>query len=133
MKISQSLAALITVAIQATPVQATEVTELLGLWAQVATNAGACETCTVDFRAAGSGVSVTSNNGWAATLGNSTGRDIVGVGRWEDRGAVWVSKKSFSVRFHRDGDRLEMTMTINTGAEPKPVVRGVYKRAWQGV
>lgn len=76
------------VAIQAAPVQASEATELLGLWAQVATNAGACETCTIDFRAAGSGFSVTANNGWAASLGNSTGRETFGLGRWEDRGAA---------------------------------------------
>ncbi|GJD30569.1 hypothetical protein PMNALOAF_1816 [Methylobacterium adhaesivum] len=130
---SATLIAFTSAMMQASPAQASEATELLGLWEQVATNAGACETCTIDFRAAGSGLSVTANNGWAATLSSSGEPDTFGAGRWENRGAAWVSGKAFSVRFHRVGNRLEMTMTIDTGSEPKPVVRGVYKRTWQGM
>lgn len=119
--------------VHAVPVRASEAAEILGLWEQVTTNAGACRTCTIEFRSEGSGLSVTANNGWSASLSDPTGRDIVGAGCWANRGHSWVSGKSFTARFHRNGDHLEMTMIVDAGTEPKPVVRGTYRRVWQGV
>lgn len=119
--------------LHAVPSQASDAAEILGLWEQVATNAGACRTCTIEFQAGSSGLSVTANNGWTASLRGSDKNDLVGTGRWEDRGRVWVSGKPFTVRFRREGNHLEMTMTVETDADPRPVVRSTYRRAWQGV
>jgi hypothetical protein len=119
--------------LHAVPTPASEAAEILGLWEQVATNAGACRTCTIEFQAGSSGLSVTANNGWAASLRGLDKHDIVGTGRWEDRGRACVSGKPFTVSFRREGNHLEMTMIIDTGADPKPVVRSTYRRAWQGV
>jgi hypothetical protein len=69
-------AALAVAIVDALPAQASEAAEILGLWEQVATNAGACRTCTIEFRSEGSGLSVTANNGWFASLDGSGGRDI---------------------------------------------------------
>lgn len=118
---------------QAVPALATEADALLGVWEQVATNAGACPTCRLEFRAREQGLSVTANNGWTATLEGSRGSDIVGVGRWVAAKRTWVAGRPFTIGFRLDGDRLGMTMTVDTGAGPKRVVRGIYKRAWQGV
>jgi hypothetical protein len=118
---------------QALPARATEPGALLGIWEQIATNAGACPTCRIGFRESEQGLSVAANNGWAATLGGSRGSDIVGAGRWVGAKRNWAAGRPFTVCFRLDGDRLSMTMTVDTGTEPKRIIRGIFKRAWQGV
>jgi hypothetical protein len=118
---------------QTSPTLATDADALLGSWQQVATSAGACPTCRLEFREGEQGLSVIANNGWTAILEGSRGGTFSGTGRWRSGGRTWIAGRPFTIGFDLDGDRLTMTMKVDMGKEPKPVVRAVYKRAWQGV
>ncbi|MBB3901149.1 hypothetical protein [Methylobacterium brachythecii] len=106
---------------------------LLGEWGQVASNAGACPTCSIAFVRLGGRLSVIANNGWQATLDGAGGTVVSGAGRWQDVGRNWVSNRPFAIGFRLERDELQMTMTVDRGTGQSTVVRGAFKRAWQGM
>ena len=117
----------------ALPAYSAETDAWLGVWEQVATDAGACPTCRIAFRAEPLGLSVAANNGWAAALDSAQDGDIAGVGRWSEAERSWVAGRPFTISFRLKDDQLSMTMAVDTGTGPRSVVRATYKRARQGV
>lgn len=118
------------------PVHAAERADFLGVWEQVGTNAGPCPTCQIEFQETSQGAVVSANNGWRADLPTlNAGGPASGIGRWRDeRVATWVSGRSFTVSFHLEGSGLlAMTMTVDTSSGRQSVVRGSYRRVWQGM
>lgn len=115
------------------PSQAGEGDALLGEWGQVASNAGACPTCSIAFVRLGGRLSVVANNGWQATLDGAGGTVVTGAGRWQEGGRNWVSGRPFAISFRLERNELQMTMTVDRGAAQSSVVKGVFKRAWQGM
>ena len=110
--------------------------DLLGVWEQVASNAGPCPACTIAFRETLGGVVVVANNGWRADLpALDTGGPASGYGRWQDeRVAAWVAERPFTIRFRLGEDGvLAMTMTVDAGSARQRVVRARYRRVWLGM
>ncbi|WP_147045547.1 hypothetical protein [Methylobacterium gnaphalii] len=106
---------------------------LLGEWGQVASNAGACPTCSIAFVRMAGRLSVIANNGWQATLDGAGGTNFSGAGRWQEVGRTWVSGRPFAISFRLERDELQMTMTVDRGAGQSSVVKGVFKRVWHGM
>lgn len=117
------------------PAHAVEMTELLGVWEQIASNAGPCPTCRIEFQATRFGAVVVANNGWRADLpALDTGGPADGFGRWNDeRVAAWVAGRTFTVSFRlAENGLLMMTMKVDAGAGRQPIVKGSYRRRAAG-
>jgi hypothetical protein len=113
--------------------EAEQAESILGEWQQIATNAGACPTCRIAFRTGGRGIVVSANNGWTATLARTGPTDLTGDGHWDPQGRGWPTGRAFTIRFRQDGDRLAMTMVVDTGTGQRPTVHATFVRSWQGV
>jgi hypothetical protein len=108
--------------------------QLLGVWQQMESNAGNCPACQISIEQTTSALTVTANNGWSATVvANQKGNLVAatGNGRWSLRSKP-LAGKAFSVDFVVRDDRLYMTMLLDSGTEPRRVVKGVFGRFWLG-
>ena len=112
---------------------AEDIETIVGEWEQIASNAGACPTCRITFETRGKSFTVTANNGWAATLSDIRATELSGAGEWDASVRGWPAGHAFTIHFRREGDRLQMTMTVDTGSADRPIVTGTFRRPWQGV
>jgi hypothetical protein len=108
---------------------------LLGVWQQIESNAGKCPTCQVSFAQTAAALTVTANNGWAATVVVNRNGDLIaatGTGRWSSRSKP-LADRPFSVEFVVRDARLYMTMlVVDAGSGPRRVIKAVFGRFWLG-
>ena len=113
--------------------RAGEPNHTLGLWDQIASDAGRCAACAIEIRGADDAVTIVANNGWSARLHETDSDRVAGDGRWSAAIHGPYAGRGFKVDVRLIGDRLHLTMTLESGA-PRRVVRGVYrKRGWVGM
>ena len=113
---------------------AAQADQLLGVWQQIAPNAGKCPTCQISIDQTTSTLTVTANNGWSATVVASQKDDLVaatGNGRWSSRSKP-LAGKAFSVDFVVRDARLYMIMLVDSVSGPRQIVKGVFGRFWLG-
>jgi hypothetical protein len=106
---------------------------LLGDWQQLSSNAGPCPTCQISFSQSGGALTVTANNGWSARVDERPRSGVVaavGSGGWQAGGGR-LAGKTFDIDLELRGDRIYMSMRIDTGGRPW-IVRAIYGRAWLG-
>ena len=109
---------------------------LAGGWQQIESNAGACPQCRISIDPHGASLTVTANNGWAATVAAGEGDGLVtarGRGSWASHLPGAMAGKGFNVDFILQGQRLYMWMSVDTGQGSRRTVRGVFGRIWTGV
>lgn len=106
---------------------------LLGDWRQLSSNAGSCPTCQLSFSRGGGAINVTANNGWSARVDERERPGVIaaiGSGRWQ-AGNGRLAGKAFDIDLELRGERIYMSMRIDTGGRPS-IVKAVYGRAWLG-
>lgn len=109
---------------------------LAGAWQQIESNAGACPRCRISIDPHGASLTVTANNGWAATLAEGKGDGSVrasGAGNWKSNVTGAMAGKGFNVDFILKDERLYMWMSVDTGHGSRRTIRGVFGRIWTGV
>jgi hypothetical protein len=108
---------------------------LAGAWQQIESNAGACPKCQISIDQHGSSLTVTANNGWAATLvaGERDGSlKATGMGNWRSNLTGAMAGKRFNVDFILKDQRLYMWMLVYMGNGSRRAIRGVFGRIWFG-
>jgi hypothetical protein len=81
---------------------------------QESSNAGNCDSCTVDLDQDGRGYIVKSNNGWAAraTWKNGDPEEAEGAGVWDDNLGNRYAGQPFDFYMMASGGDLDVTMTM---------------------
>jgi len=87
---------------------------LQGEWHQIVSNAGKCADCRIVVGSNGEDFTVTSNNGWSATVRQSfQGKPFVaGKGIWEPNVTGVYRGKAFYLNLGMKDDKLLMLMTV---------------------
>jgi len=107
-----------------------------GAWQQIESDAGACARCRISIDRHGASLTVTANNGWAATLAAGAEDGSVkarGTGSWKSNVTGAMAGRGFNVDFVLQDQRLYMWMRVETGHGSGRTVRAVFGRIWTGV
>lgn len=104
---------------------------LQGHWQQASSNAGDCDTCTLEVAALSADYSrdfaeflVSANNGWSAqvTPSSNDGEFANGYGRWDDSVGGAYAGKRFQITLLEEQDTMRMVMQMLDRSLPNAVV-----------
>ncbi|MBB3237866.1 hypothetical protein FHS20_004767 [Phyllobacterium endophyticum] len=107
-------------------------TSFEGTWHQIASNAGACRTCAVEFKFAGTLLSVNANNGWKATAQNvsESSRSASANGHWS-KDAGHLAASPFRAFFEIVDSRLFMKMLVRKKDGSVMAIKAIFERPSQ--
>ncbi len=107
-------------------------TSFEGKWQQIASTAGECRTCAVEFKFAGALLSVNANNGWNATAQNvsDSSRSASANGHWS-RDAGYLAGSPFRAFFEIVDSRLFMKMLVRKKDGSMMAIKAIFERSSQ--
>jgi hypothetical protein len=114
----------------ATSPLAAEPVPLRGHWRQVASNAGACDTCRVSIERHGNALLVTANNGWKATVipDQAGGLSAKGEGQWgPDSGGSYRGQPFQIIVATKDSRRMWMAMSVKSAKGRQAVIQAIFE------
>jgi hypothetical protein len=109
---------------------------IVGPWQQIESNAGACPKCRISIEPHRTTLTVTANNGWAATVVTEEKDGSIkatGIGNWRSSLKGAMAGKRFRIDFVLMDQRLYMSMLVDMGNGSKQTIRGIFGRVWFGV